>query len=293
MTEGKIIKALSGFYYVQTNNEVLECRGRGLFRKKNITPLVGDLVVLERTENQKGYITEIKPRKNKLDRPPIANIDQGLIVCSAKMPDFSAALLDRFLVLVESKHITPIIVITKIDLLDDDELDNIQHVKQMYEEIGYDVELVNASAGSDLSNLEKYFANKITTIIGQSGVGKSSLLNAIHPSLEIKTDEISVSLGRGKHTTRHVELIEIGGGLVADTPGFSLLDLDEIETEELAMYFPEMNEIQHACRFRGCLHHKEPHCAVKQAVEDKTINQQRYNHYLHFLNEISLRKPRY
>ncbi|HLR74904.1 MAG TPA: ribosome small subunit-dependent GTPase A [Virgibacillus sp.] len=294
MAEGRIIKALSGFYYVKTaDDQVYECRGRGVFRKRNITPLVGDFVSFDSDHHQEGYITEIKPRQNELVRPPIANIDQAIIVSSASMPHFSHLLLDRFLVLIESKHIKPIIFISKMDLITDDEQAIFSTIKNDYEQIGYSVELISAKDPKSLQHLDHYFTDKISVISGQSGVGKSSILNALNASLFIETDEISKSLGRGKHTTRHVELVEVLGGLVADTPGFSSLEFDEIEQEELGDCFPEMRRVKDMCRFRGCMHDQEPRCAVKKAVENGQINDKRYNHYLSFLQEIKLRKPRY
>lgn len=293
MREGKIIKALSGFYYVKSDGEIYACKGRGVFRKRNINPLVGDYVTFDITNEGEGYVTEIKPRMNELMRPPIANVDQALIVSSATMPEFSSLLLDRFLVLIESKHIKPIIFITKIDVTTAQEREAIEKYQLDYREIGYTVEFVNAEKGRDLIELSHYFSDKVTVIAGQSGVGKSSILNAINPSLLIETDEISMSLGRGKHTTRHVELVEVDDGLVADTPGFSALDFTEIEAEELADCFPEMRTRKDSCKFRGCMHHREPACAIKNAVELDEIKKYRYENYLSFLEEIQTRKPRY
>lgn len=293
MTEGRIIKALSGFYYVKSGDSIYQCRGRGVFRKQNITPLVGDFVEFDSQNPEEGYILSIKERKNRLVRPPVSNIDQAIIASSAAKPDFNPLLLDRFLVMIESKRITPIILITKKDLKDESELESIVHYQRLYEEIGYSVKLISALQFEESGGLIHDLANRVSVIAGQSGVGKSSLLNALNTSLTLKTDEISTSLGRGKHTTRHVELVEIGGGLVADTPGFSTLDFDDIAPDELAECFPEISERQAGCKFRGCFHNKEPKCAVKQAVEEGKIAQSRYNHYLRFLNEIYSRKPRY
>lgn len=292
MAEGRIIKALSGFYYVKSGEKIYQCRGRGVFRNQNITPLVGDFVEFNINEPDEGYVMKIYERTNELVRPPIANITQAIIVTSAISPDFSSKLLDRFLVLVESKGIKPLIFITKIDKLHDD-LEDINGFKKAYEEIGYNVELLSTKTQSDLTRLTHYFKDQVTVIAGQSGVGKSSLLNALNPSLLLETAEISESLGRGRHTTRHVELIELFGGLVADTPGFSSLDFRDIEKEELADCFPEMRKRREGCKFRGCLHYKEPKCAVKKAVADGEINKFRYEHYILFLEEILLRKPRY
>lgn len=293
MAEGRIVKALSGFYYVQSGDEIYSCKGRGVFRNRKITPLVGDFVKFEESNPGEGYIMEIETRSNELVRPPIANIDQAIIVSSAVSPDFSTLLLDRFLVLIESKDINPLIFITKTDLISDEDRANIDYYKGIYEDIGYAVELLSSKEPDNLPVLEHYFTNKVSVFAGQSGVGKSSLLNVLKPSLFLKTAEISKSLGRGKHTTRHVELMQVNSGLVADTPGFSNLDFNEIEAEELSDCFPEMRELKNNCKFRGCKHHKEPNCAVKEAVDNEVIPGIRYEHYLSFLEEIQSRKPRY
>lgn len=293
MQEGRIIKALSGFYYVESDGEIIQCRGRGVFRKRKITPLVGDFVKFEAESKDEGYIHEIVERKNELHRPPIANIDQAIIVCSAVMPDFSPLLLDRFLVLVESKRIRPLIFITKMDLTTEEQKEKINFYKAGYEEIGYTVELLSSKEPDNAKHLNPHLAEKVSVVAGQSGVGKTSMLNALDTELLLKTDDISLSLGRGKHTTRHVELIEVADGLIADTPGFSTLDFQEIEAIELGSCFPEMERRADDCKFRGCLHHKEPGCAVKEAVEEGEIFAHRYEHYLRFLEEIQTRKPRY
>ncbi|MED4649291.1 ribosome small subunit-dependent GTPase A [Bacillus inaquosorum] len=298
MPEGKIIKALSGFYYVldesEDSDKVIQCRGRGIFRKNKITPLVGDYVVYQAENDKEGYLLEIKERTNELIRPPICNVDQAVLVFSAVQPSFSTALLDRFLVLVEANDIQPIICITKMDLIEDqDTRDVIQAYAQDYRKIGYDVYLTSSKDQDSLADIIPHFQDKTTVFAGQSGVGKSSLLNAISPELGLRTNEISEHLGRGKHTTRHVELIHTSGGLVADTPGFSSLEFTDIEEEELGYTFPDIREKSSSCKFRGCLHLKEPKCAVKQAVEDGELKQYRYNHYVEFMTEIKDRKPRY
>ncbi|WP_456271584.1 ribosome small subunit-dependent GTPase A [Bacillus sp. AK031] len=294
MPEGKIIKALSGFYYVLSGDEITQCRGRGVFRKNKITPLVGDHVSFQSENEREGYILEVFERKNELVRPPIANVDQAILVFSAVEPDFSTALLDRFLVLVESKGIEPLICITKMDLIKDSQREGIMEYVQSYRSFGYDVIITSSKTEEGLSSLKPYLSDKISVFAGQSGVGKSSLLNALMPELELKTDDISSHLGRGKHTTRHVELIEVNdGGLVADTPGFSSLEFSELELDELSSCFPEMAERADNCKFRGCFHMNEPKCAVKKAVEDGDIPEFRYVHYEQFYNEIKDRKPRY
>ena len=293
MPEGRIIKSLSGFYYVLHDGQVTQCRGRGVFRKKKVTPLVGDNVVFQAENKLEGYILEIKERKNELVRPPISNVDQALLVFSAIEPDFSTMLLDRFLVLVESNHIEPIICISKVDLLSQQQKQEIEQYAEEYRKIGYEVILTSTVTEKGMEQIQPLFEDRVTVIAGQSGVGKSSLLNTLKPELELKTNDISISLGRGKHTTRHVELISFGEGLVADTPGFSSLEFLTLEVEELTDCFPEMSRLIEQCKFRGCLHVKEPKCAVKEAYEQKEIPSYRYEHYLQFIEEIKQRKPRY
>ncbi|MCJ8006219.1 ribosome small subunit-dependent GTPase A [Lederbergia wuyishanensis] len=293
MTEGKIIKALSGFYYVLSNGEMIQCRGRGVFRKNKVTPLVGDNVIFQAENDKEGYIMEIKPRRNELVRPPIANIDQAILIFSSTEPDFSPLLLDRFLVIVEYSEIHPIICITKADLLTDNERLKVNSYLEYYRSIGYEVILLSSKSEEGVNELYPLLNGRTSVFAGQSGVGKSSLINALNPELQLKTDEISSHLGRGKHTTRHVELIEVCGGLVADTPGFSSLDFTEIEAEDLGHTFPEISGKSDECKFRGCLHENEPKCAVKTAVENNEILKERYEHYLQFLLEIKERKPRY
>ena len=293
MPKGKIIKALSGFYYVKSDDKIVQCRGRGVFRLKNISPLVGDIVEYSAENDREGYILDIEERENELIRPPIANVNQAILIFSAKDPDFSPVLLDRFLVIIESKGIKPVIVVSKIDLAEPEDVTVIEQYVNEYKKIGYQVILTSSKEGDGIEKVYPLLSNKISVFAGQSGVGKSSLLNAIRPGLNLETNTISKHLGRGKHTTRHVELIEIGDGLVADTPGFSSLDFTEIEADELSFYFPEMKDRFNECKFRGCIHVKEPKCAIKDAVEQGEIKSFRYKHYLSFLEEIQQRKPRY
>src|SRR4051812_27956950 len=207
MPEGKIMKALSGFYYVLDGEEVIQCRGRGIFRKNKVTPLVGDSVVYQAENKTDGYVLEIKPRKNELIRPPIANVDQAILVFSAVEPDFSPALLDRFLVLIEDNEIEPIIVVTKLDLVTSENQQKLSQYIKDYQKLGYTVLETSSVTAGGIEGLVPYLEGKTSVFAGQSGVGKSSLLNAINPELALKTDDISSHLGRGKHTTRHVELI--------------------------------------------------------------------------------------
>ncbi|WP_088105051.1 ribosome small subunit-dependent GTPase A [Halalkalibacter urbisdiaboli] len=293
MATGMIVKALSGFYYVQSEDGFFQCRGRGNFRKRNIKPLVGDEVEFEAENRTDGYILEVFERKNELIRPPISNVDQALLVFSALEPDFSTLLLDRFLVHIEANEIEPMIIISKTDLLTDDQRAEMVKYKRDYENIGYNVLFTSTVAEDGVADIFPYLKNKVSVIAGQSGVGKSSLLNSLKPTLEIETNEISTHLGRGKHTTRHVELLSIGEGLIADTPGFSSLEFHEMDAEDLSLCFPEMAERVPDCKFRGCTHTSEPHCAVKQALENGEIIQYRYDHYQQFLEEVKNQKRRY
>lgn len=284
---GQIRKALSGFYYVESEGEVYQTRARGNFRNRKITPLVGDEVVFESSNPTDGYLLEILPRKNELVRPPVANVDLGIVVASMVEPNFSFNLLDRFLVTLEYNEIEPIIYLSKIDLLADKSL--AETVKKLYEKIGY----VVIASEDGLDEMTALFPQRISVFMGQSGAGKSTLLNKIVPELELATAEISDSLGRGKHTTRHVELLPIAGGLVADTPGFSSIDFLEMEAVQLPKQFPEFVEASHLCKFRECMHSQEPQCEVKRQVESGEIGQTRYDDYLQFLAEIENRRPVY
>ena len=282
--QGKIIKALAGFYYVESAGQIYQTRARGNFRKKGQTPYVGDEVEFSAEKDSEGYILKIAERKNSLVRPPIVNIDQAVVIMSAKEPDFSPNLLDRFLVLLEHKGIHPILYISKLDLLDcEDELDEFL---QVYRTIGYDVV-------QSVEELLPLLADKITVFMGQTGVGKSTLLNKIAPDLQLETGEISESLGRGRHTTRAVSFYNLNGGKIADTPGFSSLDYEVSTAEELNQAFPEIAEFSKSCKFRTCTHTHEPNCAVKPAVESGRIAIFRFDNYLQFLSEIENRRETY
>jgi ribosome biogenesis GTPase len=292
--KGQIRKALSGFYYIYAEGETFQTRARGNFRNRKITPLVGDEVIFESDNVTDGYLLEILPRQNELVRPPVANVDQGVIVMSMVEPNFSYNLLDRFLVTLEEKGIEPIIYLTKVDLLTGTEAVSVATVEKIYTQIGYPV--IAAKKEDDrqaVQELEQYFPERLTVFMGQSGAGKSTLLNKISPELQLATNEISESLGRGKHTTRHVELLPLYDGLVADTPGFSSIDFLEMTLTELPKRFPEFVEAAPACKFRECMHHKEPGCEVKRQVETGAIAQTRYDNYLQFRLEIENRRPIY
>ena len=284
MSQGRIIKALAGFYY----HQIIQCRARGKFRKDEIKPLVGDFVEYEVEGDNDGYVMNVLPRHNCLVRPPICNVDQALIVSSCKEPDFSSILLDKFLLVIEHLGIEPIIIISKMDLDEDKSVK--QYVKD-YRQAGYRVYEISSKDNHGLEELKTVFKDKVSVITGQSGVGKSSFLNALDINLKLETNEISKSLGRGKHTTRHVELLKMYGGYLGDTPGFSSLEL-EMTPEELAVAYHDFAQFSHECKFRGCLHDSEPNCGVKKAVEDGKISKERYEHYLMNLQDVKKKEER-
>ena len=278
--KGKIIQSLSGFYDVVSDETIYRCKASGKFRKNAFKPVVGDECEFQIENETEGYIKLIYPRLNSLVRPPISNVDQALLVFSCKEPDMNTLLLDRFLLEIESRNIKPIIIITKVDL-DDHEIHDIM---KPYVDSGYDVLYTSSKDHQGIDTIKSLFKDKVTVITGQSGVGKSSLLNALDLSLNIETGEISKVLGRGKHTTRHTQLIKMYDGYVADTPGFSSLEMT-ITPRDLAVTYHDFKALSASCKFRGCLHDHEPDCAVKQAVEEKKISKERYEHYLMFLKE--------
>lgn len=286
MLEGVIVKGVGGFYYVKTADGLYESKARGVFREENITPLTGDRVKIRvNPEDNTGYIEKIMPRQSKLLRPPVANVEQAVIVMSIQKPEINYWLLDRFLVSVEHEKLDITICINKSDLADEEEKEKIRNI---YEDIGYKVIFTSAKKNIGVENLEDSLKDKVTVLAGPSGVGKSSLLNSMQPDLKLETGKVSKKTKRGRHTTRHVELLELNvGGYVLDTPGFSALDLSFIQgEEELRYYFREMEDINYLCRFDSCLHDKEPNCEIKRRVSDGTINKSRYKNYLKFLDEI-------
>lgn len=286
--QGQLKKALSGFYYIQHEGNLYQTRARGNFRKRKVKPLVGDFVEFESTSLTDGYLLEIFPRKNELVRPPVANVDQVIVVASLVEPDFSYHLLDRFLVSLEQKQIEPVIYLSKVDLLGDTTL--LEEIKATYRLAGYRV-IIGDEDG--LNQVKALLKNRLTVLAGQSGAGKSTLLNQLVPGLALETGEISEALNRGKHTTRHVELIDVAKGLVADTPGFSSIDFFDLEVTDLPKMFPEFVVLQDTCRFRECSHTHEPDCAVKEALAEGKIAQIRYDNYLLFLQELKNQRPTY
>ena len=286
MINGKIIKGIGGFYYVDTENGVYECRARGIFRKEKITPLVGDRVKMSIVdeESKKGVVEEIDKRDTELIRPPIANVDKALIVFAVKNPKPHLSLLDRFIVLAEKENLEIVIVLTKADLDDDNTLEKITSI---YELSGYKVIPVSNKTKLNINAIKEELKDSVVVFAGPSGVGKSSLLNEIDENFKLQTGEVSDKIKRGKHTTRHAELLKLEcGGMVADTPGFSSLTLDDIDENELKEYFIEFEE-HDECKFGSrCIHENEPSCAVKEAVKNGEISKKRYDSYIQLLNEI-------
>ena len=275
--EGIIIKNESNNYTVKTASGLLVCKPRGKFRFDNISPLVGDIVAVDDINN---YIIAIKERRNSLIRPSIANVDVALIVISVKEPIIDYHLLDKLLTIISYHHVEPIICLTKIDLLEKEEEKILKRKMKYYQKAGYRV-LTN----QHLRELKNIFKNKITVFTGQSGAGKSSLLNKLDQKLSLKTNEISKSLGRGKHTTRCTTLYEINDGLVADTPGFSMVDFHGMSKVDIRNNMKEMYNNLDKCKYRDCMHIKEEGCYIKKMVENGEILVSRYNNYMSFIGE--------
>ena len=293
MIEGRIIKGIGGFYYIETEKGLYECRARGIVRKNKITPLVGDFVKISVVDedNKKGVVEEIQERKTELVRPPIANVNKALIVFAVKNPTPHLSLLDRFIVLAERENLEIVIILTKIDLDDDN---TFEKIKNIYEPCGYKVIGVSNLENKNIDKVKEELKDNTVVFAGPSGVGKSSLLNQIDSNFQLKTGDVSDKIKRGKHTTRHAELFELKfGGMVADTPGFSSLTLDDIEDIDLKDYFIEFEDYDD-CKFGSrCIHQNEPNCAVKEAVENGEIPKERYESYIQLLNEIRQGKRRY
>lgn len=281
---GRIIQAISGFYYVEAADAVFECKAKGNFRKKNITPLVGDFVKIETVEN-KGTVAEILDRKNSLIRPPVANIDILFIVASVEDPKPNLYVIDKLTAFAHFNQIEPVIVFSKCDLAD------VTYYKNLYEKSKMKVICCSAVNNEGIEEIVDMFSNKICAFTGNSGVGKSSILNSIAPELALPTAGISSKLGRGKHTTRTVSLYKIAGGYVADTPGFSSLDFEmtteRIYKEELPLCFPEFNEFSDKCKFSvSCSHTADKGCAVIDAVNNGIISKERHESYIRMYNEV-------
>ncbi|MDN5293543.1 MAG: ribosome biosis GTPase / thiamine phosphate phosphatase [Eubacteriales bacterium] len=283
MREGVVVKACGGFFYVKEGDKVWECFLRGKLRKQGERILVGDRVRFRESDRERGVVEEVLPRRLALVRPPVANVDQVIIVFAVADPDPNISLLDRLLVQVGHAGPEAVICFNKADLEGEDPY----RLRDIYQRAGYKFLITSTVTGQGIDELAETLKNRITVFAGPSGAGKSSLLNALNPGWQLKTGEVSAKIGRGRHTTRHVELLELKeGGFVADTPGFSSLYLPEIAPEELAAYFPEFSEPAQECRFTSCLHHREPDCGVKKAVEEGQIPSSRYRNYLAFLEEL-------
>ncbi len=273
--EGIIIKNISNDYAVKSNNQIYTCKPRGKFRHNGEIPLVGDHVLFDEKDR---YILKILPRTNRLIRPSVANIDIALIATSVKEPDFNTNLLDKLLTIISFNNIEPIICLTKLDLLNDKEKEQIDTYINYYQKIGYKV-----ITNNDKEALKQILPHKVTVITGQSGAGKSTLLNKLDSHLELKTAPISKALGRGKHTTRHVELYSIYDGYVVDTPGFSSLDLNDMTNIDIRDNMKEMFDNLPYCKYRDCLHIKEDNCKIKEMVANQEILPSRYDNYKSFI----------
>ncbi len=290
MIEGVIIKGVGGNYYVDTEKGLIECRARGLFRLKNIKPLVGDNVLIRLTEEDEtsGYIEEIKERTNEIVRPPVANVEQLLIFFAVTNPEPSILLLDKLLIAAEINNLKPVICFNKSDLASEE-------LKAEYESIfintDYKIIFTSKDDENSINELKNILKDKLSVFSGPSGVGKSSLMNAVQPDFNLVTGEISDKLKRGKHTTRHAEIYKLSfGGYVVDTPGFSSFELNGVGEFELKEYYPEIKKYDSGCRFMDCLHKKEPDCVIKDAVEEGKISRIRYNNYIKLLEVIQKNK---
>ena len=275
---GRIVKALSGFYYVDAGaGEPIPCRGRGRLRHRKVSPLVGDRVEITLTEDGGGMVDAILPRRNEFQRPAVANIDQMVIIASGAIPVTDPFLIDRMAAMAEWKGCEPLIVFNKCDL------DRAEELARLYRAAGFATLQVSAETGEGVDALAGAVAGKVSAFTGNSGVGKSSILNALQPGFALRVGEVSEKLGRGRHTTRHVELFPVAGGLVADTPGFSSFDVEQLEAipkQELAGAFREFAPYVELCRFQGCAHVKERGCAVREALKAEKIAPSRHRSYV-------------
>ena len=291
--QGKIVKGIAGFYYVHVvESGVYECKAKGVFRKDGQKPLVGDNVEIDVLEEEEktGNIIKILPRKNELIRPAVANVDQALVVFAVTKPKPHFNLLDRFLIMMESKKVPVILCFNKKDIAGNPQ---IQELREIYENCGYPIVFASARKEENISGIKAFLEGKTTVIAGPSGVGKSSIINLLQNDIRMETGEVSRKIDRGKHTTRHSELITINeNSYIMDTPGFSSLYVNEFDKEELKYYFTEFAPYEGHCRYNGCVHVHEPGCAVKEALEKGKIHKVRYDNYLDMYDELQ-RKRRY
>lgn len=290
--QGKIVKGIAGFYYVQTKNGIYECKAKGSFRNRKLKPFVGDnveITVLDK-ENKKGNMEEILERKNFLIRPAVANVDQTLVIFAAAKPDPNLNLLDRFLIMMEQKEVPVILVFNKTDVAESEKLEEYAGI---YENCGYQVLRVSALQEEGISEIKEILKGKTSTVAGPSGVGKSSIINLLQSDIHMETGTISEKIERGKHTTRHSELISIAEDTyIFDTPGFSSLYVTDMEKEELKNYFPEFEQYEEECKFLGCVHVNEPVCGVKEALKNGKISQSRYENYKLLYEELKENEKR-
>ncbi len=288
--EGKIIKGIGGFYYVQTSQGLVECKARGSFRKDKKKPTVGDMVKVRLLDGQppNGSVEEILPRKNLLVRPAVANVDQALIIFASVDPEPNFNLLDRFLVMMEKQNVPTVICFNKTDLADNARM---RHLEEIYGSSGYPLHFISVQEKKGLSDLREILSGKTTVLAGPSGVGKSSLINYLKPDANMETGEISEKIKRGRHTTRHSEFFCIGKDTyILDTPGFSSIYLEDISPQELKQYFPEFVPYEEDCRFTSCMHVGERECGVKAAVEQGKISRLRYDDYVMLYQELKEKK---
>lgn len=285
--QGKIIKGIAGFYYVHVEGHgVYECKAKGIFRKDHVKPLVGDDVIVDVLDEEEmlGNIRQILPRRSALVRPAVANVDQALIIFAIVKPNPNFNLLDRFLIRMERQKLPTIICFNKQDIASSQEKEALRH---SYETCGYKVLFMSALENEGIEEVRKLLTGKTTTVAGPSGVGKSSLINKLVPTANMKTGDISVKIERGKHTTRHSEIIALGEGTyIVDTPGFTSLEISEITKEELGQYYPEFVQYEPYCKFSGCAHINEPSCGVKDAVAEGRISKVRYDNYKTLYQEL-------
>lgn len=284
--QGIIIKGIGGFYYVKSEDKIIECKARGKFRHNELSPMVGDEVEIKE-KNGKGVIEDIYERKNMLIRPSVANVTQALVVFAIKNPDINEDLLNRFLMLCEFNKLDIIVCFNKTDLTD---CIHENEVVNMVKSAGYKVMFLKAKEGEGIEELRDCLDGNVTVLCGPSGVGKSTIINTLAGKTLMETGNISEKLKRGKHTTRHSELLQIGKGFIVDTPGFSSLDTSFIDKEDVQDCFPEFSDYLGGCKFNSCLHYKEPSCAIKKEVENGNINSKRYDFYVKIIEEVSQKK---